>query len=89
MPLYDFACRACGERFEARVSVDELPACPACGAGECERLPSAFAGPFTVGVRGRAARRSDAARRVREEQRRERSAERQERRARGEDGGSR
>lgn len=79
MPLYDFLCRACGESFEARASVDERPACPACGAADTERQLSAFSGPFTVGLRGTAARRSDALRSAREEQRRERRAKRAER----------
>jgi len=37
---------------------------------------SPFAGPFTVGLRGNAARRSNDTRRVREEQRRERREQR-------------
>jgi putative FmdB family regulatory protein len=76
MPLYDFRCGACGEPFEARAAPDELPPCPACGAPGSERIPSAFAGPFTVGLRGAAARRSNAVRRAREEQRRERREQR-------------
>lgn len=76
MPLYDFRCPTCGERFEAHVRAQESAACPACGAPGAERLLSPFAGPFTVGLRGRAARRSDADRRVREEQRRERREQR-------------
>lgn len=76
MPLYDFSCQACGERFEARVAYDARPSCPACGTPDCERLLSPFAGPFTVSPRGAAARRSNADRRVREEQRRERRANR-------------
>ena len=78
VPLYDFVCRSCGNRFEARASVDDLPACPACGEHAVERRPSRFAGPFTVAQRGLAARRSDASRRAREEQRRERQALRRE-----------
>jgi putative FmdB family regulatory protein len=76
MPLYDFRCRSCGETFEARTSVDALPGCPHCGADETERQLTSFAGPFTVGLRGAAARRSNATRRAREEQRRERRAKR-------------
>jgi len=72
VPLYDFRCRACNARFEERTRYGELPPCPACGADETERELSPFAGPFTVAPRGTAARRSDATRRVREEQRRER-----------------
>jgi putative FmdB family regulatory protein len=76
VPLYDFVCRACGERFEARVPYDQLPPCPACGATDPERAPSSFAGPFTVAPRGLAAQRSDATRRVREERRQERREQR-------------
>ena len=72
MPLYDFACRSCGERFEARTSVEDTPPCPACGTHDTHRLPTAFAGPFTVGLRGAAAKRSNAVRAAREEQRRQR-----------------
>jgi putative FmdB family regulatory protein len=78
MPLYDFLCRACGQTFEAHTSVDALPTCPECGALETERRLSGFAGPFKVGLRGAAARRSNAKRSAREEQRQERRATRKE-----------
>ena len=43
MPLFEFACRACGEQFEALVRTGEHPvACPACGSGDFERLLSSF-----------------------------------------------
>jgi putative FmdB family regulatory protein len=71
VPLYDFVCARCAERFEARVSEQERPACPVCGAGGAERVPAAFSGPFTTRPQGQDARRSDGARRAREEQRRE------------------
>jgi putative FmdB family regulatory protein len=76
MPLYDFRCRACGATFEARAPAGELARCPDCDSEDTERLLSPFAGPFTVAPRGLAARRSDATRRVREEQRAERKEER-------------
>jgi len=77
MPLYDFACAACGHRFEARLEPSEQPACPSCGRSGAERVFSPFAGPFTVGrLRGAAARRSEAERRVRQEKRREQRAKR-------------
>jgi putative FmdB family regulatory protein len=76
MPLYDFRCPACATRFEARASAGGSAPCPQCGAEETERLLSPFAGPFTVAPRGVAARRSNAQRRVREEQRLERKEER-------------
>ncbi|HLJ03475.1 MAG TPA: zinc ribbon domain-containing protein [Solirubrobacteraceae bacterium] len=85
MPLYDFRCRQCGERFEELVPVQELPACPRCGSPEPERLLGSFAGPFGVGLRGAAARRSNATRAAREERRQEGFAkQREERRERGE-----
>ena len=58
--------------------------CPACGEPDAERLPTAFAGPFSGGLRGAAAKRSNATRRAREEQRRERTEANRERKARGE-----
>ena len=45
MPLYEFRCRCCGERFERLVrsaTSDEI-VCPRCQAAEVERLFSAFA----------------------------------------------
>lgn len=43
MPLYEFACRACGEQFEALVRSGERPAaCPTCGSADFERLLSSF-----------------------------------------------
>jgi putative FmdB family regulatory protein len=81
MPLYDFHCRACQAGFEAQVPYGRTPDCPQCGAGDTERKLSPFAGPFTVGMRGYAARRSNQTRAAREEQRRERRAERAEKRA--------
>lgn len=79
MPLYDFACLACGHTFEAHTSVEAVPKCPRCGATETERKLSGFAGPFRVGLRGAAARRSNAQRQAREEGRREQRAERRKR----------
>jgi putative FmdB family regulatory protein len=76
MPLYDFACPACGARFEAQVPHGTLPPCQACGVEPTERVFSAFAGPFTVRPRGAEARRVDAARKTREDQRAERREQR-------------
>lgn len=46
MPLYEFRCRCCGERFEhlvrGSVAKDEV-ICPNCRATGAERLFSAFA----------------------------------------------
>lgn len=83
MPLYEFRCRRCQGRFDAQVPYGELPPCPQCGADESERVLSAFAGPFTVGLRGYAARKSNAGRAAREERRREARETRREREQRG------
>jgi putative FmdB family regulatory protein len=86
MPVYDFKCDRCGERFEAATRPGERPACPVCGAPDVERVYSAFAGPFKVGPRGLAARRSNATRAAREEQRLERFAKQREERKQKGDG---
>jgi putative FmdB family regulatory protein len=82
VPLYDFRCGACDERFEAQVPYGELPRCPDCGAAETERRMSAFAGPYLTSMRGLQAKRSNATRAAREEQRAERKAKRVEQRRR-------
>ncbi len=46
MPIYEFACQACGEPFEELVwsasEVDEV-VCPHCGSAHVRRKISAFA----------------------------------------------
>ncbi|MEK7330954.1 MAG: zinc ribbon domain-containing protein, partial [Candidatus Eisenbacteria bacterium] len=44
MPIFEYRCTACGERFEALVSRADLatPHCPRCGAARAERLISTF-----------------------------------------------
>jgi putative FmdB family regulatory protein len=83
VPLYDFSCLTCGEQFEAQVAPSVKPPCPVCGGSDVERRFTPFAGPFTVGLRGLAARRSNAVRGAREEQRQQRRAERREQRRDG------
>ena len=84
MPLYDFACDACENTFEALARAGETPRCPACGADATRRLYTPIAPPLKLGLRGRAARESDARRAERENTRKE--AFREERRRKREGG---
>lgn len=44
MPIYDYQCRRCQQRFELLVKADEKPVCPACGAADLQRFfPSSAA----------------------------------------------
>ncbi len=47
MPLYEYSCHACSERFEVLQTMGEGSdglACPSCGGGAIERQLSTFAG---------------------------------------------
>lgn len=72
MPIYDFECGDCGERFEELVRREETPPCPRCSGTRVERRISLVAPTPKIGLRGGDARRSEARRR----DRRERAAER-------------
>jgi putative FmdB family regulatory protein len=45
MPIYEYRCKGCGDRFEELVSVSAklAPPCPSCGAKGAKRLFSLFA----------------------------------------------
>ena len=43
MPLYEYACKACANQFEALVRASDTPACPACHSTTIERKLSVFA----------------------------------------------
>lgn len=45
MPIFEYRCRACRERFERLLprAQGEPPACPRCASREVERLLSTFA----------------------------------------------
>jgi len=45
MPIYEYHCSACGERFDRLTSTAERSAvsCPRCNGNRVERLLSAFA----------------------------------------------
>ena len=42
MPLYEFECLSCHAAFESLVRGEGVPACPACGGVNLQRLLSAF-----------------------------------------------
>lgn len=43
MPIYEYRCEACSERFEELVSASAAPPpCPACGSTAVARLFSSF-----------------------------------------------
>jgi putative FmdB family regulatory protein len=56
MPTYEYACTACGSRFERRQAITEAPIseCPECG-GAIRRLLSGGSGFIVKSDRGRAA----------------------------------
>jgi putative FmdB family regulatory protein len=43
MPLFEFACRDCGHRFEYLTRQGQEPACPACASAALEKQLSVFA----------------------------------------------
>jgi len=43
MPLFEYACRACGHHFEFLTRADKTAACPACTSADLEKQLSAFA----------------------------------------------
>ena len=43
MPIYDFQCQQCGDRFEALVRGTGKVECPACHSDRLEQLISTFA----------------------------------------------
>jgi putative FmdB family regulatory protein len=46
MPMFEYRCEACDQRFEKLQKADDatLPACPACGGTDTVKLISSFAG---------------------------------------------
>jgi putative FmdB family regulatory protein len=43
MPLFEYACRGCGHRFEFLTREGRAPACPACAGEDLEKQLSVFA----------------------------------------------
>jgi putative FmdB family regulatory protein len=75
MPIYEFECGECGNRFEELVSSKgPAPACPSCGSTSATRRYSPVSPPGRV-PRGAKVRESESRRREREAARGERIAE--------------
>jgi len=52
MPIYEYECTSCGEKFEMRRSVGDSDAeirCPRCGTGHPRRVFSLFASASSGG----------------------------------------
>ncbi len=46
MPMYEYECKTCGEKFEKRLSfsqADQIQECPACRSNETKKRVSTFA----------------------------------------------
>ena len=75
MPIYEFECEECGERFEELVATSdaEAPPCPHCGAAGARRLISRVSPPGRQ-PRGAAVRSDESRRGERESAHQERLA---------------
>ena len=84
MPIYEFECEQCGERFEELLAADSsAAACPRCGSAESRRLFSSVSPPGRQ-PRGAAVRSDEGRRGEREAARVDRIAESRKKRAAGE-----
>jgi putative FmdB family regulatory protein len=80
MPVYEFECEDCGNRFEELLSTGaEAPACPHCGSRTRRRLSPVA--PPSRQPRGAAVRSGEARRREGEAARQERLADARRKRA--------
>ena len=43
MPIFEYACRACGHEFETLVRSSDTPSCASCGSPELDKKLSVFA----------------------------------------------
>lgn len=64
MPIYEYLCRSCGDRFELLVRSGLTPACTSCESSDVERLLSVSMvhSEITRGLSLRAAKKRDAGR---------------------------
>jgi putative FmdB family regulatory protein len=84
MPLYEFECDGCGDRFEELAPSDtQSLVCPACGSTRTRRLLSPVSSPGRQ-PRGAGVRSGESQRREREAARGERLVEAKRKRAAGE-----
>ncbi len=84
MPIYEFECEECGNRFEELMPSEAAQvACPSCGSARVRRLMSAVAPPGRQ-PRGGAVRSDESRRREREAGHQERLARDRLKRAAGE-----
>jgi putative FmdB family regulatory protein len=84
MPIYDFECGNCGERFEELADAGASGVgCPACGSTDTRRLISPISPPARQ-PRGPVVRSDESRRGEREAARQERLAETRKKRAKGE-----
>ena len=83
MPIYEFECARCGERFEELVSAGTTAPCPQCRSSDVTRRFSPIGEPrLPVGLTGKAAAESNARRKEREARRQEGFREDRKRRGR-------
>ena len=47
MPIYEYACRACGHEFETLVRASETPGCVKCRSADLEKKLSVFSAQST------------------------------------------
>jgi putative FmdB family regulatory protein len=84
VPVYEFECKECGERFEELIDSEaSAVACLACGSARIRRLLSPVSPPSRQ-PRGAQMRSGESRRREREAARGERLAETKRKRATGE-----
>ena len=83
MPIFEFKCEECGNRFEELTAAGAAAPCPQCGCERTRRLYSEVAPPGRQ-PRGARVRSDESQRREREAARQDRMAESRKRRALGE-----
>jgi putative FmdB family regulatory protein len=84
VPIYEFECDECGERFEELLGAEaSAPACPSCGSAATRRLISLVSPPGRQ-PRGAGVRSDESRRREREAARQDRITEARKKRAAGE-----